>query len=210
MVDDLTMRRYARCEALLSITDTPPLLDDEEINSTSLILLNVYSIASNNMPRKIMDFFIGEFRNLYELVKTAMNGMMCRRGPGFKDTGMDIVSVLVHVLENGGTWHHNDKCFRKKTSLLEKRMRFTVEEIHNVLYKTLMNKYDVTFSMTYTVDKNRHFQQFPYAWYATDTRFQEPNFSAGTTLTEAKLHFIEKHKMYGKKVRRPCFLTVCA
>lgn len=71
--------------------------------------------------------------------------------------------------------------------------------IKYVLHGELIEKVNENFTMDVLIIKGKLFKNYPYAWYATDCRFQEANRPSSISFTECKIYFSAKYNPYGRK-----------
>ncbi|ETV64396.1 hypothetical protein H257_18702 [Aphanomyces astaci] len=114
-------------------------------------------------------------------------------------TARDLLLMLLTSLKHCGAWDVVAAVFKQKVDSFEKR----VMKFLTVLYPFVMRKYVTAVGEKWTMSQlavgGHQFKNFPYARYATDVTFQQPNVSSGS-YAEKKLFYSGKHHLYGHKV----------
>lgn len=92
------------------------------------------------------------------------------KGPKHKNKPMDTFFMPLHVQKTGERRHYNAAVFRRKAPAFGKCMWTIIEAVHSASRKQVMNKLEEKISMTYIVQHDFIFRNFPYAQYATERR----------------------------------------
>ena len=106
--------------------------------------------------------------------------------------------MLLTAMKYGGHWDILGRIFKIKVPTFERIMSKFVSLISDHVYTLLVSDLKAEFSLTELCQSNQRFCNFPEAPYAADVTFQQP-FRPSGAISEGKLYFSGKHKLYGVK-----------
>ncbi len=170
--------------------------DNEEENP---VCQQYFNDGGNKSMQVATNFTFLELQSIWIAVSDEM-GKVWNTGHGRRNTtsGMDMLFMLLYVLKMGQTWDQAALMFSIHSSTFERKIVSFMQALATHIY----NKYVVNISKLHTMEKlehnNQQFDNFPYAYYATDVRFQQCNRPSGN-MAEGKAYFSGKHHMYGLK-----------
>jgi hypothetical protein len=146
--------------------------------------------------RALTNFTIQEFDTLWGFVESDL-AMAWTTGRGRQSfvSPRDAVFMTLTVLKHYDTRQKHAIDFDLGLSSLEKVVHKVIGIIESVLYKHLVKPV----KMSDQVAARKTFENYPYALYATDVKFQQAYRPSGR-FNEQKAYFSAKYKLYGFKL----------
>jgi hypothetical protein len=169
--------------------------EEVELDSDAPIYQQYLSEGGANSIRNMTNFTDSEFDTLWNLIEDEMqSSWRSGRGRRPKTEPKDAFFMTLTVLKHYQNWDKHALDFGLVTSTFEK----LVSRVIRLVSPLFSNRFIKAISMS-EQRRTRTFENFPFALYATDVKFQVSNRPAGKFM-EQKHYFSGKHKLYGYKI----------
>jgi len=187
--------------------------DDENLNNCSTnFLVDSEEESVDESPSPILDLFVEEcglesilkitsftlqeINSLYDPIELEVFAeWVSGKGKKPKVSPKDAFFMMLVVFKTYGSWDFHAANFRMKTSTFLK----TVTRIMDIIEPLLCANYIKKPCLDDLHAENQLFENYPYALYATDVRFQQSLRPSGN-VNEVKNYFSGKHHLYGYKI----------
>jgi len=145
---------------------------------------------------KITGFTIQEINSIYDPIELEVfSEWVSGKGKKPKVSPKDAFFMMLVVFKTYGSWDFHAANFRMKTATFLK----TVSRIMNIVEPLLAANYIKKPCFDDLNEKRELFENYNYALYAIDVRFQQSLKPTGN-MNEVKNYFSGKHHLYGYKV----------
>ena len=168
----------------------------DEAESDSPIIDRYLAEQGPESLQLLTNFSRRELDRLWLLVERKLTQVWnTGRGRRPRAKAKDAFMMALCVLKHYEAWHKHAADFGLQTPTFEKMVYKVLQEIEPVL----MDAFVAPVEMSQLVQDRTVFNNFKYALYATDVKFQPANRPSGRFL-EQKVYFSGKHKLYGYKI----------
>ena len=167
-------------------------VEEEVHDDEGPVLRDFEDELGESVYHSMTNFTKAEFEILWETLRPdVLFAWQRSKGRKHKTSAKDAFFMTICVIKHCNAWYKHAADFRLQPSAFERM----VDKMLGVIEPILTSLYIVKPSgMGY-----RKFDNFPYALYATDVKFQQSNRPGGT-FQDAKKYFSGKHHLYGLKV----------
>ena len=191
----------ARYQELTSILE-------EEVHDDESPVFSEYSLGGPDAIRRMTNFTPVEFNVLWSYVENIVVSQWSQgRGRRHKTSAKDAFFMSLSVLKHYDTWYKHADDFNLNATTFQnmiEKVRRTYDVIQ-LLTIPLRQMFDIITPALYELFVkppymgSTRFDNFNFAKYALDVKFQNANRPNGTFM-DAKRYFSGKHKLYGFKV----------
>lgn len=169
-------------------------LEDEVHDDDAPVLSDFEGDLGEGVYHSMTNFSKEEFDILWDTLRhDVLFAWQRGKGRKHKTTAKDAFFMTICVLKHCNSWYKHAADFRLQPSAFERM----VDKMLGVIEPVVTSLYIVKpTGMGY-----QKFDNFPYALYATDVKFQQSQSNRpGGTFLDAKKYFSGKHHLYGLKV----------
>lgn len=172
---------------------------DEECDSPSPIFDSFFNEGGSAGIAQLCNFSADEFHSIYDIIQSGLSSAWtARRGRTSSILPKDAFLMLLTTLKHAGNWDFLAAMFRMKGPTFERTVIVVLENVIDVLYETVVDRWEKKYSMAKLAETDRMFPNYKCARYATDVTFQQSYRPSGSH-QESKAYFSNKHKLYGFK-----------
>ncbi|OWZ21043.1 LOW QUALITY PROTEIN: hypothetical protein PHMEG_0004469 [Phytophthora megakarya] len=163
----------------------------ESSDSESPILAQFVVSGGDNMLKGMTNFSSPELDALWALPAVTIAWKQGRRRKP-SASGKNALFITLTVLKQFDTWHKHAIDFNMGVSTLDKMVHRAIQIIEPILYSQLVKRV----KMDKQIEAGNTYTDYPHALYATNV-----NLPTDGRLTEQKVYFSAKHKLYGFKIK---------
>ncbi|KAF0766401.1 hypothetical protein AaE_002924 [Aphanomyces astaci] len=170
---------------------------NDTCDSSIPIIDHVLQESGDEGFRVMTNFTAAEFQVLWDIIQVQLTARWTEgRGSKSKTSPKDALFMILTVLKHYQAWEkHEIIDFGFKAPTFQKMVLRVIEVVEPVFSRYFVH----TPTMSELRAKNKLFDNYPYAMYATDVKFH-PTERPGGRDGEAKVYFSGKHKLYGLKI----------
>jgi hypothetical protein len=196
LVNELTQERAALLRSYNEFGAFVEHVEEEVIEDPHPVYSAFVANPNRDTLRVMCNFDQGRFESLWAQVEdVVLPRWFLGRGRKHKTAPKDAFLMTLFVLKHYPTWEVAATTFGMRTPTFEKM----INKMLDLIEPRLVERFIRPPSMTSIRESNIRFQNFAFALYANDVKFQPAHRPSGR-FTEQKRYFSGKHKLYGFKL----------